>query len=93
MWRRPQGNEELTPVRPRTTVRHRKRPLLSMLQARMELILELPTRVDRSTTTTRAGRVTALDHEAGDDAVEDDVVVFAGGSKGGEVAAGLVVRR
>ena len=53
-----------------------------------ELVLELAA-PNRRTATTTTGRITALDHEALDDTVEDHVVVFAGGGKSREVLAGL----
>jgi hypothetical protein len=56
-----------------------------------ELVLELAAPDGRATTTSTGG-VTALDHEALDDTVEDHVVVFAGCGKGGEVLASLGAR-
>jgi len=88
MRRRAQRDEELRAIRARTAVRHRKRSLVLMLQRRHNLILELAA-VDRAATTASAGWVTALNHEAGDDAVEDDVVVLASAGELGEVLASL----
>lgn len=53
-----------------------------------ELVLELAA-PDGSAAAASAGGVTALDHEALDDTVEDHVVVFAGRGKSREVLAGL----
>ncbi len=62
-----------------------------MPQARHELVFELGA-VDAGAATAGTGWVTALDHEARDDAVEDDVVVLAGAGELGEVLAGLMSR-
>ena len=59
-----------------------------MPQRRDELVLELAA-PDGSAAAASTGGVTALDHEALDDTVEDHVVVFAGGGKSREVLAGL----
>lgn len=47
--------------------------------------------VDGGATAAGTGGVTALDHKVGDDAVEDDVVIFAGGGEGCKVFACLFV--
>lgn len=73
---RGEADKELAPIRTRTGIGHREHPRLRVLERRFELILELAT-PDRGSPTTCAGRVTALQHEAGDDPVEDDVVVLA----------------
>ena len=59
-----------------------------MLQSRIDLIFKLFA-VDGSAAAAGAGRVAGLEHEVWDDAVEDDVVVVAAFSEGGEVGAGL----
>ena len=59
-----------------------------MFQSRIDLVLELFT-VYGSTAATGAGGVAGLEHEVWDYAVEDDVVVVAALSEGGEVGAGL----
>lgn len=59
-----------------------------MPQRRDKLVLEFAAPNGRATTTS-AGGVTALDHEALDDTVEDHVVVFASRGKSGEVLASL----
>jgi hypothetical protein len=86
---RAEGDKELAAVGAGTGVGHAERALAVVLEGRHELVLELGA-VDGRATGTSSGGVTALDHEAWDDAVEDDVVVFAGGCQGGEVLAGLV---
>jgi len=60
----------------------------------VEFVLELAA-PDGLAAATSAGGVTALEHEAGDDAVEDDAVVLAGVGEAGEVLACLcgTVRR
>ena len=62
-------DEELRPVGVRTGVRHRERTADDLVV--VELVLE---RVARAAAT-GAGRVTGLDHEVRDHAVEDDAVV------------------
>jgi hypothetical protein len=86
---RAQGDEELASVRAGTGVGHAERTLAVVLEGRHELVLELGT-VDGRATGTSSSRVTALDHEARNDAVENDVVVFTGSCQSGEVLAGLV---
>jgi hypothetical protein len=89
MRSRAEGDEELAAVGAGAGVGHAERAFAVVLEGRHELVLELGT-VDGRATGTSASGVTALDHEAGDDAVEDDVVVFAGSGESGEVLAGLV---
>jgi len=86
---RAQGDEKLASVRARTRVGHAERTLFIVLKGSHELVLELAA-VDGSAAGSSTGRVTALNHEARDDAVEDDVVVFAGSCQSGEVLAGLI---
>jgi hypothetical protein len=50
----------------------------------VELILELAT-PDGFTTATSASGITALEHEARDDSMEDDTIVFAGVCEASEV--------
>ena len=86
---RAESDEELASVGARTGVGHAERTLAVVLEGRHELVLELGAVDGRATGTSSSG-VTALDHEARNDAVEDDVVVFAGSCQSGEVLAGLV---
>ena len=76
-------DEELAPVRIRARVRHRECAALDLVL--VELVLELVTGP------TRAGplRAAGLDHEVGDDAVEDQPVVEAVAGELGEVLDGL----
>ena len=88
MRRRRQRNEELAAVRARAGVRHAESALAVVNEGGDDFVLKLAA-VDAAAATTSARGVTALDHETLDDAVEDDVVVFACGGEGGEVVAGL----
>jgi len=88
VWGWAQSDEELASVRARAGVGHAERAFAVVFERRHELVLELGA-VDGSTTGSSTGRITTLDHEARDDAVEDDVVVFAGGCQSGKVLAGL----
>ena len=72
-------DEELAPVRVRAGVRHRERPALDLVV--VELVLELVARAAGA----GALRAAALDHEVGDDAVEDQPVVEALAGELGEV--------
>ena len=86
---RTEGDEELASIGAGTGVGHAKRTLAVVLERRYELVLELGT-VDGGAACTGSSRVTALNHEAWDDTVEDDVVVFTGGCESGKVLTGLV---
>ena len=68
MWRRPQTNKKLTPIRPWSTIRHTQYPLPRMPQLRMEFIFKLPTipSIDTLSSCSGAGGVAALDHEVAD---------------------------
>lgn len=69
-------DEELTAVGARTAVGHGQDTGASVLERAVELVLELATPDGLSATAGACG-VAALEHEAGDDAVEDDAVVLA----------------
>ena len=88
MRRGRQSDEELTPIRAWPTVRHGEDALLGVTERVVEFVLELAAE-DGLAAEAGAGGVAALDHEVGDDAVEDDVVIFAGVGEAGEVLAGL----
>ena len=77
MWCGRKTDEELAAVRIRAAVRHAQDALASVFEIADEFIFELGA-VDRAAAHAGAGGVAALDHKARDDAVEDDVVVFAG---------------
>jgi len=59
-----------------------------MFQRRGDFIGEFVA-IDGTATATGAGRVAALNHERGDDAVEDEVIVVAALGEGREVCAGF----
>lgn len=88
MRSRTKRDEELGTVRVLASVRHAQSSLALMLQRRHDLVLELAA-VDGFAATAGAGWVPSLDHEAFDDAVEDDIVVLARFGESGEVLAGL----
>lgn len=62
-----------------------------MLQRGRDLVLELVA-VDRSAAAASAGWVAGLDHEVGDDAVDQEVVIVASLSEGLEILACLEQR-
>ena len=57
----------------------------------MNLVFEFLA-VDGASTSTSAGGITGLNHEVGDDTVEDDVVVVTSLRKSHEVFASLIIR-
>ena len=59
-----------------------------MLKRRLDLIFELFP-VDGATSSPSASRVAGLDHEIGDDTMEDHIIEVATLGKGGEVLAGF----
>lgn len=87
-WRWRQRDEELAPVRVRPTVGHAEDPRARVLQSRVDLVLELLP-VDGAPAASRARGVARLDHEVGDDPVEDHVVVVAFAGEAFKVLAGL----
>ena len=86
--RRGQGDKELTPVGVGPGVGHAENASARVLQGRIDLVLELFA-IDGGAAATRAGWVAALNHEVGDDAVEDGLVVVAAANQRGEVFARL----
>lgn len=82
------GDEELTAVRVGPAIRHAEDTGTSVLQVIANLVFEFLA-VDRASSSTGAGRITSLNHEVGDDAVEDDVVVVTSLRKSREVVASL----
>lgn len=86
--RRGEGDEELAPVGVGPGIGHAEDARAGVLERRVDLVLELFAK-DGAAATAGAGRVAALDHEVGDDAVEDGGVVVAAADEGGEVLAGL----
>ena len=87
-WRRRQRNEELTPVRIRATISHAQNTRSRMLQIESNRVLELLA-VDRAAASACARRIPGLEHEVGDDAVEEDVCVVAPLHERLEVGAGF----
>jgi len=81
-------DEELRTIRAWPAVGHAQGSLVLVSKRRHELVLEFGA-VDAGASAAGTRWVTALDHEALDDAVEDDVVVLAGCGEGGEILAGL----
>jgi len=68
-------------VRVRSTVGHAQDASTGVLQVRADLVFELLS-IDRSAAATSASRVTALNHEVRDNAVEDGaIVVIARGER------------
>lgn len=88
MRRGRERDEKLAAIGPGAAVRHRQHARASVPQRAVDLVVE-GAAPDGLAATARAGGVAALQHEIGDDAVEDDAVVFAGVGEGGEVLAGL----
>lgn len=85
---RSKRNEELTSVCIGTTVRHAEYPSSGMFQGWLNLILKFLA-VYRRSASTCACWIAALDHEIGNDAMEDDIVVVASLCEGCEVLAGF----
>ena len=73
---RGQSDKELASIRIRTIVSHTQDTRASMFQVGVDFICKLFA-VDGATASTGSGRIACLEHEVGDDAVEDDVVVVA----------------
>lgn len=88
MRRRTKRDEELGTVRVLASIRHAHGSLAIVLETWDDLILKLAA-PDGLPSAACAGWVTTLDHEAGDDAVEDDIVVLAGFGERGKVLARL----
>lgn len=80
-----EADEELTAVGGRAAVGHRQDTGTRVLELRVELVLELAAPERLTTSTVAELIVAALQHEAGDDTVEDDVVVLASISEACEV--------
>ena len=87
---RSKADEELTAVGARTAVGHGQDTLAGVYEGAVEFVLEFGA-VDGRASTAGTGWVTTLDHEAGDDSMEDDVVVLAGVGEGRKVFACLHV--
>lgn len=86
-WR--QRDEKLAAIRIRPGVGHAQDAGASVSQRRVDFVFELFA-VDGGPAASCAGGIAALDHEVGNDAVEDDVVVVSAAGERCEVYAGLV---
>lgn len=82
-----QRHKKLAPIGIRPAIRHAQYTRARVFERSADLVLELFA-VHGAAAAAGAGRVAALDHEGGDDAVEDCVVVVAAGGEGAEVSAG-----
>jgi hypothetical protein len=69
------GDEELRPVRPRSSIRHRQRirPIMPILRTKLVFKVSTPTTFSASTI---SKGITSLQHEFLDDSVKDYVVVI-----------------
>lgn len=81
-------NKELAAIRVRPGIGHAEHAGAGVPQGRVDLVVELVA-VDGGAAAAGAGGVAALDHEVGNDAVEDGGGVVAATDEGGEVVAGL----
>lgn len=68
-------------VRVRSTVGHAQDASAGVLQVRANLVLELLA-INRSAAATSASRIAALDHEVGDNAVEDGAIIVVARGEG-----------
>ena len=70
------GNEELGPVRPWSSIRHRQRirPVMPIFWTELVFKVSTPTTLSTSPI---SERITSLQHEFLDDSVENDIVVVA----------------
>lgn len=87
-WCGRKGNEELASIGVGATVRHAEHTSASVFQRSMDFVLELLA-IDGATAPASASGIAGLDHEVGDDAVKNNVVVVSSLGKGREVLAGL----
>lgn len=87
---RRKGDEELAAIRVGSAVRHTQNSSSGMLQPRVNLVLELLA-VNRASSPAGTSWIAGLDHEVGDNAVEDNVVVIASLRKCREILACLEI--
>lgn len=78
-WRK--GDEELTTIGVRSAVRHAQNSSTGVFQFASNLVLEFLA-VNGAAASAGAGGIAGLDHEVGDNAVEDDIVVVTALSEG-----------
>lgn len=86
---RPQRDEELAAIGPRTCIGHAQDAQPVVRQARHNLVVKLAAPGRLAARAVTAGKVAALDHEIFDDAVEEAVVVLACVGEGDEIEACL----
>lgn len=89
---RRKGDEELAPVGIRPAICHAQNPSPSMFQLSVDLVLKLLA-VDGASPPAGAGGIAGLDHEVGNDAMDNDIVVVASLGKGRKVLACLGIGR
>lgn len=82
-----QGDKKLAAIGVGPTVGHAQDARAGVLERSRDLVFEFFA-VDGLASATGTGGVAGLDHEVGDDAVEDDIVVVSALGKGSEVFAG-----
>lgn len=85
---RSEGDKELRAIGIGSCVGHAENASAGVLEGRVDLVSELVT-VDGGAASAGAGRIAALDHEVGNDAVEDGAVVVAAADERREVVARL----
>lgn len=86
--RRRKSDEELTAICIGAAVRHAQNSGTGVLEVITDLILEFLA-VDGAAAAASASRITGLDHEVGDDSVENDIVVVSSLRESRKVLAGL----
>lgn len=86
--RRRKGNEELASIRVGPAVRHAQHTCASMFQGSLDLVFEFLA-VYRAASAPGAGRVASLNHEVGNNAMEDDIVVVTPLSESRKVLTGF----
>lgn len=85
---RSEGDKKLRAIGVGSCVGHAEDASAGVLEGRVDLVSELVT-VDGGAASPGAGRIAALDHEVGNDAVEDGAVVVAAADERREVVARL----
>lgn len=86
-WSRCECDEELAAIGIGARISHTEHTGADVLEARINLIIELVT-IDAGATTACTCRVACLHHKIRDNSVKNDVAVVAASSQGAEVFAG-----